>query len=114
MKIAVSIEAGNDLRAPVSPNFGRAPRFLIYDSDTGDTHVLENAAASGAHGAGTGAAALLVKEGVEAIISGRFGPNAHQALKAAGIRMFVSVSDASAKAAIDRLLAGSLKEATAS
>lgn len=74
MKVAISIEAGSDLRAPVCPSFGRAPRFLVHDTRTGDMTVVENTAASGAHGAGTEAAALMAQHGVEAVISGRFGP----------------------------------------
>lgn len=112
MKVAISIEVGSDLRAQVCPSFGRAPRYVVHDSETGGLTVLENTAASGAHGAGTGAAALMAQHGVETVISGRFGPNAYQALKAAGIRMFVSVSDANAGAALERLQAGSLKEAS--
>lgn len=111
MKIAVSIDAGNDLQAPVCQTFGRAPRFLLMNEDSGGTEVIENGAAEGAHGAGTGAAAMLARSGVEAVISGRFGPNAFAALKAAGIRMFVCGPDASVGEAIGRLRGGALVEA---
>lgn len=108
MRIAVSIDAGNDLQAPVCQTFGRAPRFLLMDEETGGTEVIDNGAAEGAHGAGTGAAAMLARSGVEAVISGRFGPNAFAALTAAGIRMYVCGPDASVGDAIGRLRGGSL------
>lgn len=111
MKIAVSIDEGNDLQAAVCQTFGRAPRFLLMDEDTDETKVIENDAAQGAHGAGTGAAAMLARSGVGAVISGRFGPNAFTALKAAGIRMYACGADASVGDAIGRLRGGTLVEA---
>ncbi len=112
MKVAVSIEGGRDLQAAVCPTFGRAPRFLVTDLETGETTVVENTAASGAHGAGSGAAGLLVRLGVNAVLSGRFGPKAFDALEAARIEMFVSTSDVNAATAIERFRAGLLKKAS--
>ncbi len=111
MKIAVSIDTGTDLMAPVCQTFGRAPRFLLLDEDTGKTEVIENTAAGGAHGAGTGTTAMLARSGVQAVISGRFGPNAFAALKAAAIRMYVCGPESSVGDAVGRLRGGSLEEA---
>ena len=41
MKIAVSA-SGSDLEAQVDPRFGRAPYFLIVDTDTMDFDVVPN------------------------------------------------------------------------
>ena len=113
MKVAISIEVGNDLHAPVCPSFGRAPRFIVVDlEDLGET-LLNNTAASGAHGAGTGAAALMAQAGVNAVISGRFGPKAFEALKAAGIDMYVSASEDSAGGVLSRFCSGILRKAEA-
>ena len=110
-KIAVSIEAGNDLDAPLSPSFGRAPRFLLSGPGPGDDfEIVENTAAASGHGAGTGAAALLADRGVTAVISGRFGPNAYKALEGAGIGMYTALVEKTAREAIERFRAGRLKK----
>lgn len=111
MKLAISIEVGSDLRAPICPAFGRAPRFLVHDTATNVTSILVNDAAAGAHGAGTGAAALVVQSGAEAVVSGRFGPKAFEVLQAAGIEMYVTATDGSAATALERFLAGDLRKA---
>jgi predicted Fe-Mo cluster-binding NifX family protein len=113
MKVAVSIEEGKGLSAAVCPTFGRAPWFVVIDDDTDGMTFLVNAAAAGAQGAGAGAAALLVQHDVQAVISGRFGPTAYEALRSAGIRMFVSIAENSAETALQRFRSGSLKEVAA-
>jgi predicted Fe-Mo cluster-binding NifX family protein len=68
-----------------SERFGRCLWFIRYDTETDRWQAFENPAASQGHGAGVAAAQLLIDNGCEAAVSGRFGPNAHQALFAAGI-----------------------------
>jgi predicted Fe-Mo cluster-binding NifX family protein len=111
MRIAVTIDTGRDVQSPVCQTFGRAPRFLVLDDETGLTEVIENTAAAGAHGAGTGAASLLARTGVGAVISGRFGPNAFAALEAAHVRMYLCGPDATAGEALGRLRGGALESA---
>ncbi len=111
MKVAFSIEAGGDLAAALCPAFGRAPRFLVHDLETGLATAFDNDAAAGAHGAGTGAAALMARHGVDAVVSGRFGPKAFEALQAAGIGMHVCGTPCSAKDALERFRSGSLAKA---
>jgi predicted Fe-Mo cluster-binding NifX family protein len=108
MKVAISAQ-GNDIDALVDPRFGRAPWFIIADADTGDWHAQDNSAnvrASG--GAGVQAGSTIFSEGVEAVITGNVGPNAHKVLVAAGITIHqagngVTASDALAAFKRDEL-----------
>lgn len=111
-KIAVTVNGGRELDAPMDPRFGRAPAFLFVDADSGALLGSEpNEGASAAHGAGTAAAALMSKAGVVGVISGHFGPKAYQALKAMKIQMWAAPPGLTAGQALERLKAGELEEA---
>ena len=87
MKIAISA-LGPDLNSEVSPVFGRAPYFLIFDFKTNELKSIPNPALKARRGAGILASQLLVSEKVEAVISGNFGPRAFLALEMAEIKLF--------------------------
>lgn len=76
---------GNTPESQPSERFGRCPWFIRYDTETGEWRALENPAGAQGHGAGVAAAQLLIDNGCQLAVSGRFGPNAQQALSAAGI-----------------------------
>ncbi len=80
---------GNSIEDQVSGIFGRCPWFIRYDSEDESWQALQNPAPSQAHGAGVSAAQFLIDNGCQAVISGRFGPNAQQVLSAAGIEMLI-------------------------
>jgi len=86
MKICVSSTA-DSLDAPVDPRFGRCPYFIIVDSDTMQFEVIPNAASGAMGGAGIQATQIIVSKGVKVVITGNVGPNAFQALSAAGIKI---------------------------
>lgn len=92
MKIAVSTQ-GNSLDAPFDPRFGRASHFVIVDDDTGAWQGYPNPARDAASGAGVQAAQFVAAHGAQAVISGDFGPNAFQALSAAGMEMVLGPDD---------------------
>lgn len=89
MKIAVSVKE-NDPETVLDPRFGRCNYFWIQDLANGTHDCIENSAANDSGGAGTAAAKIVSDQGVTAIISGNYGPNAVTALQAFGIKMFVS------------------------
>ncbi|MBA7694865.1 hypothetical protein ES703_103480 [subsurface metagenome] len=91
MKIAISAN-GPTLDAEVDPRFGRCPYFIIADPQTMEFEAIDNASAMAAGGAGISAAQMVAGKGVEAIITGNCGPNAHQVLSAAGIKMITGAS----------------------
>ena len=91
MRVAVSAD-GPTLDAKVDPRFGRCSYFVIVDTDTLDARAVENASAASAQGAGIGTAQMVASEGVNAVLTGNCGPNAYQALAAAGIQVVTGVA----------------------
>ncbi|WP_320007861.1 NifB/NifX family molybdenum-iron cluster-binding protein [Maridesulfovibrio sp.] len=87
MLIAVSANSSN-VDSSFEPRFGRAAGFMIFDSETGESRFIDNSENAGvAGGAGVQTAQFLADQGVQAIISGTFGPKAEQALLAGHIEM---------------------------
>lgn len=91
-KVAVSSQ-GKGLESQVDPRFGRAAYFLVVDTETMDTVVLDNSQARNmSHGAGIQAAELVSRAGAEAVLSGFVGPKAMDALQAAGLAVYQDVA----------------------
>ena len=91
MKIAISA-TGPTLDAEVDSRFGRCQHFIIADTETDEFEAIDNASATAAGGAGSAAAQIIVEKGVEAVLTGNCGPNAHQVLSPAGIKVITGVS----------------------
>ena len=92
MKIAVSA-SGPDLEARVDPRFGRAPYFLLVDSDTMAWEVISNSLElQAAHGAGIQAAAQVARNQPSVVLTGNCGPKAFRTLQAAGIKVIIGVA----------------------
>jgi predicted Fe-Mo cluster-binding NifX family protein len=103
---------GKDIEARIDTTFGRAPYFLIIDTDTNATEVIENTAGTQGQGAGIAAAQLISNKGVDGVLTGYVGPNAFDALKAAGIKLFVGASSKDrVKEALAKFNKGEYKEA---
>jgi predicted Fe-Mo cluster-binding NifX family protein len=110
MKIAVAA-AGENPQAACDPRFGRCPRFVVVDTETGDFTVVSNDAAAAGSGAGIQAAQTVADAGAQAVIAGSFGPNALEALRAGGIEIY-SGATGSVADAIEAWKAGRLQRAT--
>ena len=109
MKIAITVQFGEDLKAPLDPRFGRCGVFLIVDDQSGEVlEFLPNKNRDAAHGAGVGATAMVAEAGVESVISGRFGPKAVMGLQAKGVRMYTAPEVISAAEALQRYRKGEL------
>jgi len=91
MKIAISA-AGPTLDVEVDPRFGRCQYFIIADPETMEFEAISNSSATASGGAGIAAAQMVVKKGVEAVLTGNCGPNAHQVLSPTGIKVITGVS----------------------
>ncbi len=110
-KIAVSVNRLGDLHALLDPRFGRAVGYVVFDIDSQSMVAeIDNINRQAAHGAGTGAAATLAGNQVNAVISGRYGPKAFQALQSLGIEMWVAPEGITAKEAIDQFIQGKLQK----
>jgi predicted Fe-Mo cluster-binding NifX family protein len=101
--------------AEIDPRFGRGAYFLVIDSDTLEWQAYPNPAVTASGGAGVQAAQVVVQHGAQAVISGDFGPNAYEALAAAGVQMFVAPTGESLTASelLARYQRGELKQVTA-
>jgi len=108
MKVVVSA-TDKSIDAPMDQRFGRAPWFVLVDSETGEWSAHANAAVESGHGAGIEASRAVAGLGAEAIITGDVGPNAHRTLDAAGIPVY-SARGATVRDAVTALGEGSLPE----
>jgi predicted Fe-Mo cluster-binding NifX family protein len=86
MKILVSSK-GEGLASDVDERFGRAPYFIIYDTDTENFETMANDRnMNAAQGAGIQAAQAVAAASADIVISGNIGPKAYQVLAASGIK----------------------------
>jgi predicted Fe-Mo cluster-binding NifX family protein len=89
MKIAIT-STGKNLDAEVDGRFGRAKLFLILDTESSEAKAVDNQQNLDApQGAGIQAAKTIVDQGAEVLITGHCGPNAFNALQAAGVKIVV-------------------------
>ncbi|MFO7736122.1 MAG: NifB/NifX family molybdenum-iron cluster-binding protein [bacterium] len=88
MKVAVTT-TGKNLDAPFEYRFGRAPGFIIYDTDEKSFEIIDNSMnLKAAQGAGIQAAKDIVKSGATALITGHCGPKAFQILSQKGVQIY--------------------------
>ena len=107
MKIAISA-VGQTLDAEIDSRFGRCRYFVIVDLETMKSEALDNSVATGSGGVGVSAAQMIAGKGVEAVITGNCGPNAHQVLSAAGIKV-ISGFSGNVRDAIENYKSGKLQ-----
>lgn len=89
MKIALTID-GVDLEAKLDSRFGRAARFLLYDTDAGTFELIDNTQnLNAAQGAGIQSAQNVAAAGTEALITGHAGPKAFSVLRKAKIPVYL-------------------------
>jgi len=94
--------------SPSEERFGRAPYFIILESETGSFEAIQNPYADGTGGVGPKAAQILIAHDVKALISGQVGGNAREVLAAAGIAMYTYRAGGSVKDASDQFTKNTL------
>jgi predicted Fe-Mo cluster-binding NifX family protein len=98
MKIVITA-GGSTLDSPVDQRFGRASRFILFDTKTRDHTTIDNAQAlDSAQGAGIQAAETVARAGAECLITGHCGPKAFRVLSAAGIKICTGAGGSVAEA----------------
>jgi predicted Fe-Mo cluster-binding NifX family protein len=108
MKVAISAQS-NDIDSLVDPRFGRARWFIVADSETGEWQAHDNSVnVDATGGAGVQAASTVAAQGVQALITGNVGPNAHRALAAGSIVIYQVGNGVSARNALDAFGRGEL------
>ena len=91
MRIAITTE-GNDLDAQIDSRFGRAPNFLVVDTESMRFDVAANAQSLDlSQGAGIRSAQNVLVHKPDAVLTGNCGPKASRVLKAAGVKIVVGV-----------------------
>jgi predicted Fe-Mo cluster-binding NifX family protein len=88
MKICIPAK-GPEPQDLVDERFGRAPYFLIYNTDTSTTESFKNPAAEAMGGVGPRAAQFLFDHDVHVLVTARVGGNALEALKAGGVTILL-------------------------
>ncbi len=107
MKLAICAQGG-ELSSAVDQRFGRCPYFVILDTESKEViKSIPNSAAGASGGAGTQTARLLFSEKVDAVAVGNVGPNAANALNAAGIKIYSGING-TVEEALDLYLDGKL------
>ena len=113
MKLCIT-STGKEIEANVDTTFGRAPYFFLIDTDTNTIEVVENTAGTQGHGAGIAAAQLVSDKGVDGVLTGYVGPNAFDAFRTSGIKLFVGASSQdTVKEALAKFNNGEYNEAPA-
>jgi len=109
MKIILSTTAPN-IDSQIDPRFGRGACLLVVDIDTGKAEGHPNPGVNASGGAGIQAAQFAASQKAQAVISGDFGPNAFDALQAAGIAMYLYGDCRTAAEAVERFKVGQLQK----
>jgi predicted Fe-Mo cluster-binding NifX family protein len=109
MKICFTSK-GTTLDSLTEERFGRAPYFIILESETGSFEAIQNPYADGAGGVGPKAAQLLIAKEVKALISGQVGGNAREVLAAAGIAMYTVQAGGSVKDAFNQFTKNAIEQ----
>ena len=102
MKIAIPMNE-KALNSSVSAHFGRAPYYLIYNTETKESVFIDNSASASRGGAGIKAAQVILDQQANVLITPRLGDNAAEVLEAAKIEIYKSI-EGSAEDNINALL----------
>jgi predicted Fe-Mo cluster-binding NifX family protein len=109
MKILVT-STGETLESPVDSRFGRAAKFILFDTVSGQYESIDNTQSMNAsQGAGIQAAETVARLGSRCVITGHCGPKAFRVLSAAGIKIFTTDA-ATVAEALDKFRSGHLVE----
>jgi len=108
MKIILTASSPS-IDSNVDARFGRGAYLIIVDPDTLEWQAYPNPGVGASGGAGTLAAQFAANQHVSTVVSGDFGPNAYNALQAAGIAMYLFGASTTIQEAIEQFKAGRLE-----
>ncbi len=103
MKVAFGVQQDKGLDSIIDSRFGRAPGFVIVDTDTNQTEYVQNTQNyQAAQGAGIQSAQNVLDKNVQALVTRNCGPKAFRVLSQAGISIYLS-QDNTIKEALEKL-----------
>lgn len=105
MKVCVTA-LNPGINAQVDPRFGRAQYFVFVDMDTMKCESVPNPNVNAYGGVGIQSAQLVAERGAKVVITGHIGPNASQALAAAGIKVITGMDGLTVREAVERFKRG--------
>ena len=112
MKIAVTSLEGVGLKSPVAAHFGHAPYFTILDINNDfeiiDVNVITNQSTGEAHRPGM-VPAMLIKQGVNMLITGALGQRAFQLFQNNNISVVPGAMNIDVEGAYNAYIRGELK-----
>jgi len=110
VKVAIST-SGEDLNSPIDSRFGRAARFLVYNTETDSFELIDNQQnLDAAQGAGIQAAETVSRAGADVVITGHCGPKAFRVLTAAGVQVITGAAG-TVRDALEQYRKGQIKPA---
>ncbi|MBP2026765.1 putative Fe-Mo cluster-binding NifX family protein [Acetoanaerobium pronyense] len=92
MKIVIPVE-NKEINSDTCNSFGRAPYFLIYDTENRKKIYLDNNAAETSGGAGVKAAQTIADNNIDIVITAKCGENAYEVLKGSDIKIYKKILD---------------------
>ncbi|WP_051524436.1 NifB/NifX family molybdenum-iron cluster-binding protein [Sulfurihydrogenibium subterraneum] len=105
MKIALPVKPQKE-EYLLSPAFGKAKFFLIYDTETQEVKIVENE-----HLSGRDVVNILSKEKVNVVITNHLGGGAYRHIIDCGIKaIYTESKNAPYKEVINQFLEGKLRE----
>jgi len=104
--------SGNSSSSLVDGRFGRCSYFMIWDSESSSYEAVPNQGQGMPHGAGTGAAQTMIKQGVKAVITNRIGPKAFTVLKSAGIEIYMGEENKTVEEVLQKYFNNELNKIT--
>jgi len=113
MKICIT-SAGKSMDSQGDTRFGKAPCFLIIDTESMNYEFLDNPGKDGPK-SGLWAARVMLEQGVEAVLSGCMGQNAQSVLRTGNIKVFEGLSgDESIRNAVETFKESGYRESSTS
>jgi predicted Fe-Mo cluster-binding NifX family protein/ferredoxin len=94
----------------VEIRFGRAPYFILVDTEKMEFDAIKNPNVTAGGGAGIQSAQLMANRGVRYVLTGNCGPNAFNVFGTAGIQVISGVSGI-VRNAVEKFKTGSVKPA---
>jgi predicted Fe-Mo cluster-binding NifX family protein len=109
MKIAVA-STGKTISSRVDDRFGRCPYFLVLDTKSMTTEMIENPGQKEKNAAGIRACQMLIAEGINAVVVKNIGHNSHVTLTGAGMDVYI-ITSGTVGAAMKKVRQGELTPA---
>ena len=108
MNVCVPSLDDGRLDAELSPHFGRAPNYTVYDADEGTVDVHDNDGKH--HGGGRSPPQIIASTGADVLVCGNLGRKAVERFDGMDIDVYCG-AEGTVQDAIDQFEAGELEEA---